>query len=229
MSIEIELQLWDAGKADERWLEWLEMSPEERANSEPEEQVESVLDIMEQPDAAEEWVTGRFAMLDLAFGQVGEPLHIRNPNVLESFARFFLVSFADCKPEDGKPPSYRLFLHPTYYERLLDVVTEEAIRRLVLPTLFTGESLLGMRRLFDPIELADDPSTAKSLADALVEFWNHIEPFFRQAVSLDSGHGKVVIFETVNGETDNQYLLDRGAKHAEWLRKTAEWLRKTMA
>ncbi len=219
MSIDFDLRLWDAEKADERWLAWLELSPEERENSEPEEQVESVLEIMEQADAPKEWVTGRLAILDLAFGQVGEPLPIKNLESFEPFARFFLISFADCGIEDGKSPSHLLFLHPMYYECLLATVTEEAIRHLILPTLFTGESLLGMRRLLDPLALPDDPATAKLLADALVAFWKHLEPFFRQAISLDAGRGNVVIIEAVNGETDNLLLLQRAAKHEEWLRR----------
>ncbi|MCR4311836.1 MAG: hypothetical protein NUV56_00990 [Candidatus Uhrbacteria bacterium] len=219
MSIDFDLRLWDAGKADERWLAWLELSPEERENSEPEEQVESVLEIMEQPDAPKEWVTGRLAILDLVFGQVGEPLPIKNLLTFEPFARFFLVAFAEEKVEGGKPPSHQLFLHPMYYERLLATVNEAAIRHLIEPIPFTGESLIGMRRLFDPLELADDPSTAKMLADAVVAFWKQVEPFFRQAISLDAGRGNVVIIEAVNGETDNLLLLQRAAKHEEWLRR----------
>lgn len=219
MSIDLDLRLWDAEKADKRWLKWLDLSPEARADSEPEEQVESVLEIMEQSDAQEEWVLGRLAALDLAFGQVGDVLPIRDLYAFEPFARFFLVSFAGYVVEDTKSPSPRLFLHPMYYEILLKTVTEQAIRDLIQPHLFEGECLVGMRRLFDPIALPEDPSFATRLADALVAFWKSLEPFFRRAVLLDGGRGNVVIIDTVNSETDNRLLLDRATKHAVWLRE----------
>lgn len=220
MSIDFDLRLWDSNKASERWLSWLELTSEERAEAEPQEQVASVLEIMEQADAPAEWRTGRLAILDLAFGQVGEPLPIRNLESYEPFARFLLISFADCPPENDELPSPRLILHPMYYERLLEVVDEEAIRSLITPALFTGEKLAGLRRILEPIDIPEDPSFATSLADALVEFWKQLEPFFRKAVELDAGRGSIVIFETVNGEVDNHHLLKRAAQHEQWLRQS---------
>jgi len=219
MSIDFDLRLWDTEKADKRWLAWFDLSPEDRAHSEPEEEVESVLEIMEQNDAPEEWVLGRLAALDLAFGQVGETLAIKDLHALEPFAKFFLISFAGYVVEGERSSSLRLFLHPMYYTVLLEVVTEQAIRDLVQPHLFEGERLVGMRRLFAPIDLPEDPSFATRLADALVDFWKSLEPFFKQAVLLDGGRGNIVIIDTVNGETDSRLLLDRAAEHVVWLRE----------
>lgn len=219
MSIDFDLRLWDAEKADKRWLAWLDLSPETRSNSEPEEQVESVLEIMEQDGAPEEWVLGRLAVLDLAFGQVGDALAIKDLHALEPFAKFFLISFAGYVVDGEKSSSLRLFLHPMYYTLLLEAVTEKAIRDLVQPHLFEGERLVGMRRLFAPIDLPEDPSFATRLADALVDFWKSLEPFFRRAVLLDGGRGNIVIIDTVNGETDSRLLLGRAAEHVVWLRE----------
>lgn len=222
MSIEFDLRIWDGSKADERWLAWLELSPVEREESEPQEQVESVLEIMEQDNAPEEWRKGRLAMLDLAFGQTGEPLRIRDFVSYESFARFILVSFADCPAENGELPSPRLMLHPLYYERLLETVDEGAIRSLVTPALFVGDKLAGLRRLLEPLEIPDDPSFANKFADALVNFWKQLEPFFRKAVGIDAGRGSVVIIDAVNGEVDNPLFAKRAAQHEEWLRSAMQ-------
>lgn len=222
MSVDFDLRLWDGNKADERWLSWLELSPAERAVAEPQEQVTAVLEIIERTDAPKEWVTGRLAMLDLAFGQVGEPLPINNLESYEPFARLFLVAFADCQPENGKPPSPRLILHPVYYERLLETVNEEEIRNLITSSILSGEKLIGLRRLLDPLTIPEEPAFATTLADALVGFWKHLEPFFRKAVDLDAGRGSIVIFETVNGEVDNPHLLKRAAQHEQWLRESSD-------
>lgn len=218
MSIEFDLRIWDSSKADERWLAWLELSPEEREKSEPHERVESVLEIMKQDDAQAEWRTGRLAVLDLAFGQLGEPLRIRDFVSYESFARFLLVSFAECPAENGELPSPRLMLHPFYYERLLETVDEGSIRSLVTPSLFSGEKLAGLRRLLEPLEIPDDPSFANKIADALVDFWKLLEPFFRKAVEIDAGRGSVVIIDAVNGEVDNPLFTKRAVQHEQWLR-----------
>lgn len=218
MSIEFDLRIWDGSKADERWLAWLELSPEERKESEPQEQVESVLEIMEQDNAPVEWRKGRLAMLDLAFGQMGESLRIRDFVSYESLARFLLVSFADCPAENGELPSPRLMLHPLYYERLLETVDEEAIRSLVTPALFAGEKLTGLRRLLEPLEIPNDPSFAHKIADALIDFWKLLEPFFREAIEIDKGRGSVVIIDAVNGEVDNPLFAKRAVQHEQWLR-----------
>lgn len=222
MSIEFDLRIWNGSKADERWLAWLELSPEERENSDPQEQIESVLEIMKQDDAPAGWRKGRLAMLDLAFGQVGEPLRIPDFVSYESLARFLLVSFADCPAENGELPSPRLMLHPLYYERLLETVDEGAIRSLVTPALFSAEKLSGLRRLLEPLEIPDDPSFANKIADALVDFWKLLEPFFRKAVEIDSGRGSVVIIDAVNGEVDNPLFTKRAVQHEEWLRSAMQ-------
>ncbi|MFA6017675.1 MAG: hypothetical protein WCT28_01950 [Patescibacteria group bacterium] len=221
MSIDFDLRLWDSNKASEHWLSWLEMSPAKRATAEPQEQVMSVLEIMAKDDAPKEWITGRLAMLDLAFGQVGEPLPINNLESYEPFARLLLIAFADCPSENGKLPSPRLMLHPLYYERLLETVSEETINNLITTSILSGEKLTGLRRILDPIIIPEDPSFASTLADALVNFWNHLEPFFRKAVELDAGRGNIVIFETVNGEVGNPHLLQRAAQHEQWLRESS--------
>lgn len=220
MSIDLDLRIWDGKKADEAWLAWLELSLEEREVAEPEEVVDGVLEILEEKDAPKEWVEGRLAMLDLAFGQVGEPFVIEDLVSYEPFARFLLVAFADCALENGELPSPRLMVHPLYYERLLQTVDEEAIRNLVTPDIFTGEKLTGLRRILEPIALPEDPAFATKLADALVNFWKQVEPFFRKAVELNVEYRSIVIFETVNGEVDSPHLMKRATQHERWLRKS---------
>lgn len=195
MSIDITLHVWDAEKADGRWLEWMELSPDERADSEPQEIVEGVLEILAMPDANEAWVTGRLAMLDLAFGQVGEAFPVDQGRMIESYAAFFLIAFCGCEAEDEKPPSLGLFLHPTFYRRMLETVDEDSIRALDVEGLTDAQK------------------------DGFVAFWNSVAPAFRAAVAADGGRGNVVVVDGVNGETDNRLLTKRAESHAEWMRR----------
>lgn len=191
MSIDVDLRVWDAERADRRWVEWTELSPEERAESEPEEIVEGVLEILGDPSANESWVIGRLAMLDLAFGQVGDPFPLQNGRMIDAYAGTLLTAFCGLGIEDGKMPSVGLFLHPTYYRQLLRSVTDVSVRKA-----------------FDA-----------GAADGLLEFWHGAEPAFRAAVRADAERGNVVVIETTNGETDNRLLETRAKKHAEWLRQ----------
>ena len=193
MSIDVELRVWDGEKADKRWLDWLELSSSERAESEPEEIVEGVLEIIGDPDADESWVTGRLAMLDLAFGQVGNSFPVANGRMVEVYAGILLTTFCGLVVEDGRMPSLGLFLHPTYYLRLLESVTDASVRATVDP----------------------------KIADELLEFWHSVEPAFRAAIAADASRGNVVVIDTVNGETDNGLLAKRAETHAEWMRHDA--------
>lgn len=219
MSIDFELKLWDAAKADAQWLIWLELNTEEREQFEPQEPIGSVLEILDQPDAPQEVILGRLAILDLAFGHIDHPLLIENILAFEPFAKFFLVTFSDCPVENGELPSHRLFLHPLYYEKLVNVVTEDVIRSFLTPSMFTGDHLIGMQRLFDPIEITGEPENIINLTNELVLFWQDLQPFFEKAIALDAGRGSVVIIETINSEPENKLLMDRAVQHAEWIKQ----------
>lgn len=213
MSIDIDLHIWNPGKADDRWMDFLDMSPEDRENAEPEEQVEAVLKIMNQPDAPAEWRAGRIAALDLAFGQVGEPLRIENTATFEPFMRFLLTVFVDLDSQSNKAPSYRLLFEN--FGGILNI-NEETMRHIIFDE-FDARPTERLRTALYPIEMPKDYAAQKKITEAVIAFWQHLSPFLRKAQEAGSWKEEAFVIEAVNREVDDPQLLKRAIRHEKWL------------
>ena len=219
MSIELDLRIWNIGKADDRWTDFLDKSPEDREKAEPHEQVESVLEIMDQPDAPQEWRTGRLAMLDLAFGQVGDPLPIHNIETFEPLCRFLLYAFVDLGQEDSRRPSYRLLFDSLNFGQIISL-DEQTVRKIASAT-FDSISIENLKNILEPVAASKDYAFERQFIDVLVAFWKELLPFFRKAQEAGAWRDEALIIETVNGEVDHPYLLERAARHEKWLHQPA--------
>lgn len=216
MSIDIALAIWSPGKADDRWMDFLDMSPEDRENAEPEEQVEAVLDIMRQPDAPAEWRLGQIAALDLAFGQINESFHVEDTITFEPFLKFLLKVFVDLRDQKNNTLSSSLFFEN--FGPLL-TIDEQTMRHMIFDV-FDSRQTEHLQTLLHPLESPRDYAAQKKFTDAVIFFWKSLAPFLRKAQEAGSWKDEVFIIETVNNEVDDPQLLKRAIRHEEWLRKT---------
>lgn len=215
MSIDIELAIWSPGKADDQWMNFLDMSPEDRKNAEPEEQVDAVLEIMSQSNAPAEWRVGRIAALDLAFGRINEPFRIKDTVTFEPFLKFLLKVFVDLGSQHNNAPSSPLFFEN--FGQLL-AIDEQTMRHMIFDV-FDSRQTEHLQKILHPLEAPRDYAAQKKFTDAVITFWQNLAPFLREAQEAGAWKDEAFIIETVNSEVDDPQLLKRAIRHEEWLRK----------